>query len=74
MESESNTYYAYAVSEDWYAYVQGDSLRPVYFEPKVKIHKQVDEGILVFEIPVGHRIDSLIYNDSYNNWGVQKIF
>ncbi len=64
-------YFQYTMQQDWTAMVDGDSLRPVFFQQKPGLDPQLDEGAMVFEIPRGHRVDTLVYRDSYGGWGTQ---
>lgn len=66
-------YYQYDMQKDWIAIVGKDSIKPVFFQPKVKTNPNVDEVIIIFELPPGRQPDTLIYNDSYGAWGIQKV-
>ena len=70
---EKTKYMQYRIQDDWKLMLQQDSVKPVFFQPSVKTEYHTDEGILVFEIPSGSVPDTLIYNDSYGTWGIQKI-
>ena len=71
---EMGKYYQYDMHKDWIALVNGDSVRPVFFQPGVKKTVQVNEGIIVFEIPSGIEPDTLFFSDSYGAWGQHQIF
>jgi len=71
---EMGKYYQYDMHKDWVALVNGDSVRPVFYQPKVKKTIQVNEGIIVFEIPSGIEPDTLFFSDSYGAWGKHQIF
>lgn len=66
-------YYEYDMQYDWTALANGDSLKPVFFQPKQKLQTHRSEGILVFELADGREPDTLIYKDSHGAWGVQKL-
>ena len=68
---ERERYFQYTMQEDWAAMVDGDALRPVFFQQKPGLDPQLDEEAMVFEIPRGHRVDTLVYRDSYGGWGTQ---
>lgn len=72
-EIRENRYYEYEMPANWTAIVNGDSLRPVFSQTNPKIYKQNSESILVFELPQNHVPDTLIYQDTYGPWGLQKI-
>jgi hypothetical protein len=71
---EMGKYYQYDMQNDWVAMVNGDSVRPVFYQPKVKKSVQLNEGIIVFEIPSGIEPDTLIFADSYGYWGKHQVF
>ena len=64
-------YFQYSMQQDWVAMVDGDSLRPVFFQQKPGLDPQLDEGAMVFEIPRGRQVDTLVYRDSFGAWGTQ---
>jgi hypothetical protein len=64
-------YIQYSMQQDWTAIVGGDSLKPVFFQEKPSLDGQLKEGALVFELPRGQRADTLVYRDTYGNWGTQ---
>jgi hypothetical protein len=66
-------YYQYDMQKDWTILVNGDSVKPVFYQPRQRIENHRYEGILVFEIPKDKRADTLIYGDSYGAWGTQQI-
>jgi len=70
---EAGKYYQYDVQRDWIALVQGDSVIPVFYEPRQRIEHHRHEGVLVFETKNGKEPDTLIYKDSYSSWGTQQL-
>ena len=66
-------YLQYDMQRDWSLKAKADSFSAVHFQPVVKKIAQVDEGILIFEIPAGTTPDTLIYHDSFGGWGIQKM-
>lgn len=62
-------YYQYDMEKDWVLLAQGDSIRPVFYQPAVQRTPQLNEGVLVFEVPAGSNADTLYYNDSWGFWG-----
>jgi hypothetical protein len=64
-------YLQYDMQRDWTVLVGGDSLKPVFFQEKPHLDGLLREGALVFEIPRGRRADTLIYRDTYGDWGTQ---
>jgi hypothetical protein len=72
-DPEKGKHFQYEMYKNWKALSGNDSISPVFFQPKIKLNQQVDEGILVFEMPKGEQPDILVYNDSYGPWGVQRI-
>jgi hypothetical protein len=72
-QEEKQKYFQYEMYKNWTAIVNGDSIAPVFFQPKAKLQQQMDEGILVFEYPVGKKPDTLVYKDSFGPWGLQQI-
>ncbi|PZR26533.1 MAG: hypothetical protein DI535_14080 [Citrobacter freundii] len=66
-------YLQFDMQHDWSLKSQSDSFGVVFFQPVVKKIDQVDESILIFEIPAGVTPDTLIYQDSFGGWGTQKI-
>jgi hypothetical protein len=69
-----NKYYLYDMYKDWVALVNGDSVRPVFFQPGIKKTSQVNDGVIVFEMPRGIEPDTLLYLDSYGAWGTHQLF
>lgn len=72
-EEKKEQYYQYEMYKNWKAIVNGDSISPVFYQPKIRLQKQTDEGILVFELPQGKEADTLVYKDTYGPWGTQQI-
>jgi len=68
---ETEKYFQYSMQQDWSAVVDGDTLRPVFFQEKAGLNAQLKEAAMVFEIPKGHRADTLVYRDTYSAWGTQ---
>ena len=68
---EREKYIQYAMQQDWTGLMDGDSLRPVFFQEKAGLNPQRRENAMVFEIPRGRRIDTLIYQDHFGAWGTQ---
>ena len=66
-------YIQYDMENDWKALINGDSLSPVFMQPLVKKNVEMDESILVFEVPVNQEPDTLIYSDSFNGYELRKI-
>jgi hypothetical protein len=71
---ERERYFQYDMYRDWVMLMNGDSLRPVFFQPLPQKIQQAEEGILVFEIPYNKVSDTLIYTDSYGSWGQHQIY
>jgi hypothetical protein len=72
-DPELNNYYQFRMANDWVALVNGDSLRPVYHQPEPKRIQQDLRGVIVFDLPRNEVPDSLIFLDSKNIWGIQKL-
>jgi hypothetical protein len=70
---EAGKYYQYDLQNDWVALINGDSTRPVFYQPRQRMENHRYEGILVFEIPKDKVADTLVYTDSYSSWGTQLI-
>lgn len=70
---ERGKYFQYDMQKDWLLKLKEDSLKPVFFQPSVKMDRNINEGVLVFEVPAGQVPDTLIYRDAFGAWGVQKI-
>jgi hypothetical protein len=69
--ADKERYFQYGIQNDWVALVDGDTLRPVFFQEKPSLTDTRREGILVFETSTGKSPDTLIYKDSFGAWGVQ---
>ena len=67
-------YFQYDMYKDWVVLVNGDSIRPVFFQPEIKKIAQLNEGVIVFEIPSRIEPDTLLYMDSYGAWGAHQLF
>lgn len=65
-------YYEYDVQDDWSASITGISIKPVFYQRKFVGKPGINEGVIVFETDAGHYPDTLIYQDSYSSWGIQK--
>lgn len=70
---EKGKYYQYDMYKDWAALINGDSIRPVFYQPMIKKEINKEESILVFEIIKSKHADTLVYNDSYGLWGRRVI-
>ena len=68
---EREKYLQYDMQRDWTAIVGGDSLKPVFFQERPHLDGLSREGALVFEVPRGQRTDTLVYRDTYGDWGTQ---
>ena len=68
---DKEKYIQYGVQQDWTALVGGDSVKPVFFQEKPHLDQQLREGALVFEVPRGCRVDTLVYRDTFGDWGTQ---
>jgi hypothetical protein len=73
MEIASRRYFEYDLPHDWKLLLNGDSIAPVFFQPKPLLNGRLMEGVMVFEVP-GDRIpDSLVYADGSGSRGRQLI-
>ena len=70
---EAGKYFQYKMDKDWSVLVNGDSTKPVFFQPKNKHENHRNEGVIVFEVPKNKTQDTLVYNDSYGSWSTQEI-
>jgi hypothetical protein len=71
---ETGKYYQFDVQNDWMAMIQGDSVMPVFYQPKQRLESHRNEGVLVFEMKDGKGPDTLIYKGSSSNgWGPQQL-
>jgi hypothetical protein len=70
-DEDAGKYFQYDMQYDWMAIVDGDTLRPVYFETKLRRENHRNECVLVFEHG-GEAPDTLLYNDSFSSWGTQQ--
>jgi hypothetical protein len=70
---DAGKYYQYGMEKDWVALVNGDSLTPVFFQPKERFEEQRHEAVIVFETPGDKEPDTLIYKDSYGAWSTQQL-
>lgn len=68
---ERERYFQYEMQQDWTAQVGGDSIHPVFFQEKPVPDEGLKEAAMVFEIPRGRRVDTLIYRDKFSTWGTQ---
>ncbi len=68
---EKERYFQYRMQQDWRALVNGDTLYPVFFQEKPGLNQQLKEGVIVFENAQGVQPDTLVYRDSFGNWGTQ---
>jgi hypothetical protein len=59
-------YFQYTMQNEWVALTGGDTLRPVFFQEKTSMDKNIKEGVMVFELPAAASIDTLIYRDSFD--------
>jgi hypothetical protein len=59
-------YFQYTMQNEWVALTGGDTLRPVFFQEKTGLDKNIKEGVMVFELPGTASIDTLIYRDSFD--------
>ncbi|WEK34071.1 MAG: hypothetical protein P0Y53_16410 [Candidatus Pseudobacter hemicellulosilyticus] len=66
-------YFQFDMEKDWVVLSQGDSIRPVFFQPGVKMSAQISEGVLVFEMPAAAIPDSLIYLNSFGSWEALQV-
>lgn len=71
---ETGKYYQFDVQNDWVAMIQGDSVMPVFYQPKQRLESHRNEGVLVFETKDGKGPDTLIYKgSSTNGWEPQQL-
>ena len=68
---EREKYLQYGMQQDWTAIVGGDSLKPVFMQEKPTLGGELRESALVFEVPRGAEADTLVYRDTYGDWGTQ---
>jgi hypothetical protein len=68
---DKEKYIQYRMQQDWMAIVGGDTLKPVFFQERPHLDDQLREAAVVFEIPRGSRADTLVYRDTWGDWGVQ---
>lgn len=68
---EREKYFQYQMQQDWRALVNGDTLYPAFFQEKPGLNQQLKEGVIVFESAQGVQPDTLVYRDSFGNWGTQ---
>ncbi len=68
---EREKYIQYGMQKDWSVIVGGDSLKPVFMQEKPHLGGELRESALVFEVPRGSRVDTLVYRDTYGDWGTQ---
>ena len=68
---EREKYLQYGMQGDWTAIVDGDSLKPVFMQEKPNLGGELRESALVFEVPRGAEADTLVYRDTYGDWGTQ---
>jgi hypothetical protein len=68
---DKEKYIQYHMQQDWTVLAGGDSLKPVFLQEKPHMDDQLREAALVFEIPRGSRADTLVYRDTWGDWGVQ---
>ena len=68
---QKERYFQYQMQQDWRALVNGDTLYPVFFQEKPGLNQQLKEGVIVFENAQGVQPDTLVYRDSFGNWGTQ---
>jgi hypothetical protein len=62
-------YFQYDMQKDWCGLIKGDSIRPVFFQEKPGLDKDLKQAVLVFETPAGVGPDTLIYKDTYGSGG-----
>lgn len=73
VQREATVYYQYKMSSDWKAVIAGDSIAPVFYQPMAGLNSQVNEGVLVFELPGQQEPDALVYHDATGLWQTQII-
>jgi len=70
-DRQKEKYFQYDMQKDWRALANGDTLYPAFFQEKPGFDRQRKEGVIVFENARGIEPDSLLYRDSYGDWGTQ---
>jgi|GEM_PF-2663115 len=70
-EIAEGQYYQYQVGRDWRILNKGDSLKPVFFQNLNRNTMDKRELILVFEKDKTGTADTLVYTDSFGEWGRQ---
>lgn len=70
-EIAEGQYFQYQVDKDWRVLNNGDSLKPVFFQNLNRNTTDKRELILVFEKDKTGATDTLVYSDSFGEWGRQ---
>lgn len=70
-EIAEGQYFQYQVGKDWRVLNSGDSLKPVFFQNLNRNTTDKRELILVFEKDKTGAADTLVYTDSFGEWGRQ---
>jgi len=72
-QAAGRRYFDYDMQHDWKMILNGDSLAPVFFQPKPTLNGGTKEGVMVFEIPGDKTPDALVYVGGAGSRGRQLI-
>ena len=67
---EREKYIQYGMQQNWAGVINGDSVRPLFLMEKPHLDQRLREAAMVFEIPRGRRLDTLVYRDTFGIWGM----
>ncbi len=73
LKQARSIYFQYKIDRDWNLLRNGDSIKPVFFQILTKKSREKDGMVFVFEIPSTFEPDTLVYHDSFGDWGMQKL-
>jgi len=70
---QRQNYFQNQMQQDWLALVGGDSVHPLFFRQKPLLNRHLRQGALVFSLPPGGSIDTLVYRGTDGFWKKQLI-
>ena len=70
---QRQNYFQNQMQSDWTALVAGDSVHPLFFRQKPLLNRHLRQGALVFSLPPGRCIDTLVYHGTDGFWKEQLI-
>ncbi|HVU97845.1 MAG TPA: hypothetical protein VHE34_21625 [Puia sp.] len=62
-------YIQFGIRRDWVALAGGDSIYANFFRQRPLLERHLHQWALVYPVPAGRRIDTLVYTGSETAWG-----